>query len=239
MPGRYQHNQDPIPATLLHQVTLDGWGNNTVGDLEEDGVHASLLIVEPAEQQVLTDAFNQPIPVGNWILTEDQHGWVTLAQYPTPQATRNAFTNLPDPYVPGEGDRGDHPSQAAGPANTRSPSAVASSATPPTSTRPPRCCATPWTPTAPGRMPGQQRPRQPPPPPAALSGRGLSSTGSLQDQIRPPLFPRSPHGRFHQAKPLGSGRQIEVSSHPHHTQPAVPPTSPLHRHHPTGVPMAS
>lgn len=64
MPGRYQHNPDPALAALLHQVVLDGWGNDSVGDLEEDGVHASLLIVEPAEQQELTDAFDQAIPIG-------------------------------------------------------------------------------------------------------------------------------------------------------------------------------
>jgi hypothetical protein len=50
MPGRYAHNPDPQLAELLHQVSLDGWANDSAGDLNEDGVHASLLIVEPAEQ---------------------------------------------------------------------------------------------------------------------------------------------------------------------------------------------
>jgi hypothetical protein len=60
--------------------------------------------VEPAEQQELTDAFAHTIPVGNWILTEDQQGFVMLAQYPTPQAARHAFTQLPDTDGPGEDD---------------------------------------------------------------------------------------------------------------------------------------
>lgn len=37
-------------------------------------------------------------------MTEDQQGVVTLAQYSTPHAARHAFTNLPDPDVPGEDD---------------------------------------------------------------------------------------------------------------------------------------
>jgi hypothetical protein len=104
VPGRYGHNPDPQLAELLHQVTLDGWGNDSVGDVDQDGFYASLLIVEPAEQSELTDAFDQTIPVGNWIVTEDQQGFVTLDQYPTPQAARQAFTDLPDLDSPGEDD---------------------------------------------------------------------------------------------------------------------------------------
>jgi hypothetical protein len=39
-----------------------------------------LLIVEPAERQELTEAFDRVIPAGNWILTEDQQGLVTMDQ---------------------------------------------------------------------------------------------------------------------------------------------------------------
>jgi hypothetical protein len=64
VPGRYGHNPDPQLAELLHQVTLEGWGNDSVGDVDQDGFYASLLIVEPAEQSELTDAFDQTIPSG-------------------------------------------------------------------------------------------------------------------------------------------------------------------------------
>jgi hypothetical protein len=104
VPGRYAHNRDPQLAALLHHVTEEGWGNDSVGDLDEDGFHASLLIVEPAEQQELTEAFDRDIPAGSWILTEDPHGFVTVDPYPTPQAARYAFDHLPDPDGPGEED---------------------------------------------------------------------------------------------------------------------------------------
>jgi hypothetical protein len=84
VPGRYEHNRDLQPAALLHQVTLEGWGNESTGDVDQDGFHASLLIVEPAEQSEITDAFDQPIPAGNWVLTQDEQGFVTLNQHPTP-----------------------------------------------------------------------------------------------------------------------------------------------------------
>jgi hypothetical protein len=104
MPGRYDHNPDPRLAELLHEVTEEGWGNDSVGDLDRDGFHASLLIVEPAEQQELAEAFDRDIPVGSWIVTEDQQGFVILDQYPTPAAARHAFDNLPDLSGPGEED---------------------------------------------------------------------------------------------------------------------------------------
>jgi hypothetical protein len=104
VPDRYEHNRDPQLAELLHHVTEEGWGNDSVGDLEENGFHASLLIIEPAEQQELTEAFDRDIPAGNWILTEDQQGFVVLDQYPTPQAARHALDHLPDYGGPGEED---------------------------------------------------------------------------------------------------------------------------------------
>jgi hypothetical protein len=58
VPGRYECNRDPRLAELLHHITEEGWGNDSVGDLDEDGFHASLLIVEPAERQELSDAFD-------------------------------------------------------------------------------------------------------------------------------------------------------------------------------------
>jgi hypothetical protein len=123
-PSRYQHNRDPQLAELLHHVTAGGWGNDSVGDLSEDGFHASLLIVEPAEQQELSEAFDQAIPVGNWVLTQDQQGFVTLDQYPTPAAARHAFDHLPDQVGPEEEDGTITP---AGPLGSRYAVALAGS----------------------------------------------------------------------------------------------------------------
>ena len=60
--------------------------------------------MEPAERQELTEAFDHDIPAGNWILTEDQQGFVTMDQYPTAHAARYAFDHLPDSGGPGEED---------------------------------------------------------------------------------------------------------------------------------------
>jgi hypothetical protein len=104
VPSNYQHNPDPALAELLHTVCLEGWGNDSVGDLEEDGFAASLLLVEPAEQQELTDAFDQPVPVGSFIVHQDRQGVVTVDQYPTPFHARRAFTALAASTGPGEED---------------------------------------------------------------------------------------------------------------------------------------
>lgn len=124
MPSRYEHNRDPRLAELLHQVTEEGWGNDSVGDLDQDRIHASLLIIEAAEQQELTEAFDRDIPAGNWILTQDQHGLVTVEQYPTPAAAGHAFDHLPDTSGPGEEDGTITP---AGPLGSRYAVALAGS----------------------------------------------------------------------------------------------------------------
>jgi hypothetical protein len=113
MSGRYSRNPDPELAELLHQATVEGWGNDSAGDLDQDGFHANLLIVEPAEQPELTDAFDREVPIGNWVLTEDEQGFVTVDQYQTPQAARQAFTQLPDLEVPRGRGRDHHPGRAA------------------------------------------------------------------------------------------------------------------------------
>jgi hypothetical protein len=104
VPGNYQHNPDPALAELLHTITLEGWGNDSVGDVEEDGFAASLLLIDPAEQQELADAFDQPVPTGNFVITEDRQDVVTVDQYPTPFHARRAFTALAASTGPGEED---------------------------------------------------------------------------------------------------------------------------------------
>ena len=104
MPGNYQYNPDPALAKLLHTVCLQGWGNDSVGDLEEDGFAASLLLVDPAEQQELADAFDQPVPAGNFVVRQDRQGVVTVDQYPSPFHARRAFTALAANTGPGEED---------------------------------------------------------------------------------------------------------------------------------------
>jgi hypothetical protein len=104
VPGNYQHNPDPALAELLHTITLEGWGNDSVGDLEEDGFAASLLLIEPAEQPELADAFDQPVPAGNFVVHEDRQGVVTVDQYPSPFHARRAFTALAANTGPGEED---------------------------------------------------------------------------------------------------------------------------------------
>jgi hypothetical protein len=104
VPGNYQHNPDPALAELLHTITLEGWGNDSVGDLEEDGFAASLLLIEPAEQPELADAFDQSVPAGNFVVHEDRQGVVTVDQYPSPFHARRAFTALAASTGPGEED---------------------------------------------------------------------------------------------------------------------------------------
>jgi hypothetical protein len=125
VPGRYSHNRYPELAALLHQVTLDGWANDSTGDTDQDGFHASLIIVEPAEQQDLTDAFDHPIPAGNWILLEDDQGFVTVEQYPTARTARQGFNQLQD--------HSGGPAEDDGTITPAGPPAAAS----PTSTAPP------------------------------------------------------------------------------------------------------
>jgi hypothetical protein len=87
---------------LLHEVTEQGWGNDSVGDLDEDGFHASLLIVEPAERQELTEAFDRDIPAGNWILTEDSRAWSPWTSIRRRTRPGAPSTTCPTPAVLGE-----------------------------------------------------------------------------------------------------------------------------------------
>jgi len=65
---------------------------------------ASLLLVDPAEQQELADAFDQPVPAVNLIVHQDRQDVVTVDQYPTPFHARGAFTALAASTGPGEED---------------------------------------------------------------------------------------------------------------------------------------
>lgn len=101
----YGHNPDPDLAELLHTVVEDGWGNQTIGDLAQTGWQATLLIVEPQEQPELAEVFDREIPTGNFLVTQREHGYVTVDAYPTPQVAHRAFDDLTDPdAIPDEDD---------------------------------------------------------------------------------------------------------------------------------------
>jgi hypothetical protein len=105
MPGYYQHNPDPARAELLHQLAEQGWGNDSIDtDAEEAGYQATLLLIEPDEQQELSEAFDREVPPGNFLLTRDPHGAVTLHEYATASHAKQAFTDLATTASPAPDD---------------------------------------------------------------------------------------------------------------------------------------
>jgi len=105
MPGYYHHNPDPARAELLHHVAEQGWGNESLGgDADEAAFEATLVLIEPAEQQELSEAFDREVPPGNFLVTRDPHGAVTLHEYATAPLARQAFRDLATAAGPGPDD---------------------------------------------------------------------------------------------------------------------------------------
>jgi hypothetical protein len=104
MPGNYHHNPDPALAELLHLVAQEGWGNEHVAGDADAGYEATLVVIEPGEQQELSEAFDREIPSGNFLVTRDPHGTVTLHEYTTAPLARQAFTDLATAAGPGPDD---------------------------------------------------------------------------------------------------------------------------------------
>jgi len=104
MPGYYQHNPDPARAELLHHLAEQGWGNESIDAGTDDGYEATLVVVEPAERQELSEAFDREVPPGNFLVTHDPRGAVTLHEYATASRARQAFTDLATAATPGPDD---------------------------------------------------------------------------------------------------------------------------------------
>jgi hypothetical protein len=104
MPGYYHHNPDPARAELLHLVAQEGWGNESLSGADEAGFEATLVVIEPAEQQEVSQAFDRDIPAGSFLVTRDPHGAVTLHEYATASFARRAFTDLATAASPGPDD---------------------------------------------------------------------------------------------------------------------------------------
>jgi hypothetical protein len=104
MPGYYQHNPDPARAELLHLLAREGWGNQSIDPGADDSYAATLVVIEPAERHELSEAFDRDIPTGNFLVTRDPHGTVTLHEYTTMPLARQAFTDLATAAGPGPDD---------------------------------------------------------------------------------------------------------------------------------------
>lgn len=73
-----------LENSLLAMIT-EGWANRSLGDVDSDGFHMSLITVSPAELAEVREAFSD-VPdfadvTGNWILTENDLGQIFLEDF--------------------------------------------------------------------------------------------------------------------------------------------------------------
>jgi hypothetical protein len=164
VPGRYEHNRDPQLAALLHHVTEEGWGNDSVGDLDEDGFHASLLVVEPPSGRSSPRRSTVPSRPATGSLPRISRALSPSSNTRHRRPPGTPSTTYPTTETVGRRRRPPSPRPGRSAAGTRSRWPGPSSATPTTWTRRARCCRRQWTPTATGRRLVHQRPWQPLPP---------------------------------------------------------------------------
>lgn len=103
--GKYATLLDHYLATMA----LDGWANDSMGDVESPGGFKSLVIVEPADLVEIADVFGAPVvgTIGNFIVSEDSMGFVYVERFATPELAREAYGDACDAYSAWLGDDGD------------------------------------------------------------------------------------------------------------------------------------
>lgn len=106
--GKFDSDRDEI----LWTMTLEGWANESDGNVECPTGYFCLVTNEPAEIPEIAQAFSDVIPedfdtaelVGNFIVTEDDRGFVSVIEYPGPDSARKAYDMMSAEYSRWAGD---------------------------------------------------------------------------------------------------------------------------------------
>lgn len=94
-----------ITDNAARAIVTEGWANETGGSVEASTGHFALLTIEPNEVDEVRGAISemladpsQTVEPGNYVIVENDQGFVTVLDYGTPQAARDYFTLLTEEY---------------------------------------------------------------------------------------------------------------------------------------------
>lgn len=101
-------NNHEAVTRVLHQMSLDGWANESDGDVEAPTGWFAYMINEPAERDSLVDAFGDVMAdedvtvdqvMGAWLLMEDSFGFKYAVSAEEAGSIRAMFAQLSRGYL--------------------------------------------------------------------------------------------------------------------------------------------
>jgi len=93
---------------VLYRMAIEQWACESTGDIQAAASWLCWLSNSPAELADILDAFRDDIDqaqladpqqlVGNFLMTQNNRGYVEVAEYETEDAVREAYTRLAPTY---------------------------------------------------------------------------------------------------------------------------------------------
>lgn len=103
--GKFRSARDEV----LYQISLEGWANESNGDVESPTGYFSRITITPEELREVTEAFSDTIEelgfkltgslVGFFLLTEDGQGFVEVDEFPDETALTQAYREREAEYL--------------------------------------------------------------------------------------------------------------------------------------------
>lgn len=106
------NNHDAV-TRVLHQMSMDGWANESDGDVQAPTGWFAYMINDAADRDSLVDAFADVMAdkdvtveevMGAWLLMEDNYGFKSAVDYGTEHAVRQMYGLLSREYQLWAGD---------------------------------------------------------------------------------------------------------------------------------------
>lgn len=93
---------------VLYQMSVDGWANESSGEVEATTGYFAKIVVEPAELPEVVDAFEEEIAdagmtdtqelIGNWLLLENALGQIAVRAYEGREELDHDYRILSEAY---------------------------------------------------------------------------------------------------------------------------------------------
>lgn len=97
MAAKYDSARDK----LLHHMGKAGWGNQSNGSVEAPMGHFCRITITDAERKEVAEAFEDEaaemgalVPVGHFLVVEDNRGAVAVTEFPTEAAVTSRFNAM-------------------------------------------------------------------------------------------------------------------------------------------------
>ena len=96
-PGKFEGNESLSLSEKLHEMVMDGWTNEELGDVQSFGWYG--LLISPFSNEDKDIPFDKVIPGPSYIVHKDNNGFFDYTEFANEESARSSWAQLEIEYT--------------------------------------------------------------------------------------------------------------------------------------------